>query len=485
MKRLYVPLLILLVIHTVQTRAQIMPAENNRLNYRLIGFSVPMEKDAASYCFEIAKGSFYNADSFQHNIIKTFTHTNNRTIETVPSFGKYYTWRYITRSKKGSLSISGLYHFYTLEEKYIDTSVYKITVLKDEADTDLLILIDNSAVIYDHSGAPLWFIPDQPEIIDRTMNNRDLKPTADGTFTLLNTAGAFEFSYNGALIWKAPNDGKISGDSTEHYHHEFTRLDNGHYMVAGSVFFEKRVPSYIDTNLLTHDATFKRKGVNWYRNIEYGTLIEYDSKGKIVWSCKTDRYFGDSDIYKQQDGQIISDLHMNSFYLNKERSAIYIGFRGTSSILKIAYPSGKLIARYNGESEFNGQHACYLDNYDRLVMYNNNGQRGARRQKAVSQINIFEETSDHLKKIWDFACDIDTNTIPFTSNGGSAYELTDGNILACMGSASRIFIVTPDKKVMWNAITYYRDGTGNWLHLPLYKAYAIHKSELEKFIFKN
>ncbi len=32
--------------------------------------------------------------------------------------------------------------------------------------------------------------------------------------------------------------GAVSGDTEEHFHHEFTRLHNGHYMVLGNEYVQ-------------------------------------------------------------------------------------------------------------------------------------------------------------------------------------------------------------------------------------------------------
>ena len=47
-------LTVLTILVLKETHAQTKPAENDTLNYRIAGFTVPQNKDAAFYRFEIA-----------------------------------------------------------------------------------------------------------------------------------------------------------------------------------------------------------------------------------------------------------------------------------------------------------------------------------------------------------------------------------------------------------------------------------------------
>src|SRR5258708_4296277 len=88
--------------------AQISPAENDTLNYRLIGFSFPKVKKEKKYTVEIAEGA-YAADSvFAKNVLKPTNSDDNRVIALVPSFGKSYTWRV---RYDGTGGYSAFHHF--------------------------------------------------------------------------------------------------------------------------------------------------------------------------------------------------------------------------------------------------------------------------------------------------------------------------------------------------------------------------------------
>src|SRR5690606_4068388 len=105
------------------------------------------------------------------------------------------------------------------------------------------------------------------------------------TATGSNTA--FEFDYNGKKIWQAPNNGEVSGENSENYHYEFTKLNSGNYMVAASQKKDLRIPANyeIDEQYII-GGMFTKKGNDFYREIKTDNLIEYDSNGKVIWYWK-------------------------------------------------------------------------------------------------------------------------------------------------------------------------------------------------------
>jgi len=500
-----------MLCYTLHTIAQVKPADNSKLNYRLIGFSIPPNEHTTSYRFEIADGTYYNSDSFRHNIIESFTDSNHRIIETIPAFGKKYTWRVVFLNQKGKAKDhTPFYHFETLMSPYVDTTQYKLRII-DSAQNhpERLVFIDHSAVLYDMKGNPLWYLPDTPGNFDRNMPNRDLKVTPTGTITIINEKGAFEFNYDGHLVWHAPNDGRVSGDSMEHYHHEFTKLSNGHYMVCGVEHVVRKLPADVDTCAFTDDMNLQKiKGI-FYKKMDCGTLIEYDSSGNIAWSLKTSQYFSDDDFFMRPNKSpfYLTDPHMNSFDFDEKNKVIYIGYRNLSCILKIEYPSGKLLAAYGKTMHpekarkagvmyskvFNAQHCVRLSKEGSIYLFNNNSDHFINEKRELnptSTIQMFKEpteATEGLTKLWEFSCDIDTFAAPGSGTGGSVQMLDNKNILVGMGLAGRTFIVNPEKHITWNAVCYYRPIlNGKWDIMPMYRVYGIeNKKDLYELIFND
>ncbi|MCB0697824.1 MAG: aryl-sulfate sulfotransferase, partial [Chitinophagaceae bacterium] len=197
-----------------------------------------------------------------------------------------------------------------------------------------------------------------------------------------------------------------------------------------------------------------------------------------------------------------TDMHLNAFDFDEKNKVIYMSFRNTNEIVKIAYPSGKILNRYgdiwindstlSDKRMFYGQHCVRKSDNGRLYMFNNNSNpmllmSGPERMKSVSKVSVFEEDSSKsgLKKVWEFTCDIDTFAEAHGGAGGSVEELPDGCLLVSMGSASRIFIVDPKKKLVWNVLPQSGDANNNWYPLGQYRATYLTREELEKFIFNK
>lgn len=475
--------------------AQVLPSNYDTVNYRLVGLSIPPVPQVHEYNFELAAGDHTNDKDFKKNRLLRIKSETNQAIVEVPEFGKTYTWRV---SYKGDKNASSYYHFSTGATPYADTSLSRLRIISNSNQyNNLLVILDHAPVMYDMKGALVWYLPDIPGLMTKGMGLRDIKPTKDGTFTMLNNYGAFEFDYNGNILWKAPDDGRVSGDTAEGYHHEVTKLNNGHYMVEGMSYISRRVPNDADTTYFNLDKTLTRKDGWFYKRIECPTLIEYDNKGNIVWSWKSSEYFTDKDYftYLQPDGTYISPPHMNSFYLDEKENILYLGFRNLNRVIKMRYPSREVLAVYGEKVPvrnkvdgflFRAQHCVRADSNGIIYMFNNNGDR---ERNVSSEIVKFKQPADpsgNLEKFWQFSCDIDSNVPGLALSGGSVLELPDGSILANMGMWGRTFIVTPDKKIAWNALPEFKTPSDTWAPQPEYRANYVEKTDqLRSFIFRK
>jgi hypothetical protein len=212
---------ILLFFIPYHLAAQIFPKEESHLNYRIIGFSFPTEKRGANCNLEIAQGNFSDISSFKKNIIKSVACENDRIIAEVPFWGCDYTWR-IINSGRVALKKNELHHFNTLMNANIDTAQNRLRIVKQaEQYKDAYVFIDDSHAMYDMNGNSVWFLPDVDHKVAATTSIRDMKLTPQGTITFtIENGGIYEINYDGAILWKGPNTGEVSGDNTEHYHHE-------------------------------------------------------------------------------------------------------------------------------------------------------------------------------------------------------------------------------------------------------------------------
>src|SRR5262249_23269993 len=97
----------------------------------------------------------------------------------------------------------------------------------------------------------------------------------------------------------------------------FVRLGNGHYMALGS----NRI-AWNPDGMAPAQAT----GCD---SMILPILIEYDKKGKVVWSWKLSDHYKVSHLpYEIQDGiRRIPDPHANGFYFDEKKQVVYVSLK--------------------------------------------------------------------------------------------------------------------------------------------------------------
>ncbi|MCB9046984.1 MAG: aryl-sulfate sulfotransferase [Chitinophagales bacterium] len=489
--------LLLAMLQTAQ--AQVLPPNRTQLNYRLIGFSVPEKEGVTGYEFDVEEVIITDTGKTVYQPVFKKMSDNHQLIATVPGFGKTYRWEVHYYKGKEIAETSPKYMFSTGYSMYTDTSKYRLHVTKNETrDNNMYILVDATKTIYDLDGTPIWYLPEIPGVNDDNTNIRDLKITPQNTITFLTEKNAYEIDYNGDVLWKAPNNGIVSGDSIEYYHHEFTRLKNGNYMVAGNEHLLIPVPaSDSDSYKAFKPFTF----INNKPNIktECGTLIEYSPSGKVVWSWKSSGIFTNDfflkHAYKSTDRRSIR-THLNAFYFDQKNQVVYLSYRDVSSIIKIKYPSGQKIRIYgqldstNNEVKgtFYGQHNCSITNSGQLSLYNNNILDNPNSDKTASLLLIQEPNTnnDDPELFWEFRCKFDNNSNSEGSSGGNMTELPGDAFLVSMGSASKLFILMKNKDLVWEANVQNKKINGDWQNILSYRVSPLSNTDsIHEIIFNS
>ncbi|HEY9176318.1 MAG TPA: aryl-sulfate sulfotransferase [Flavipsychrobacter sp.] len=475
MKKIQTILIIIQLICSLPLLAQVFPVNRSILNYRLIGFKIPAEPDVDVYEFEISRFLITDSGTSHEEVVATQKAKTPHVVAEVPEFGQTYTWKvayYYKGEKKG---ISETYRFATGYSPYIDTNNFRVNVINNDLNNkDFLIMIDGLRGIFNSDGQPVWYLPDIPGVINEHMGVRDMKLSPFGTITFLAGDKACEIDYNGNVLWQGPNNGAVSGDTTENYHHQLTRLNNGNYMVLGSKTTKRRVPEDLIATVKNTDAPLEAIENSTYVNILFGTIIEYDKEGNVIWSWIADDCFSDADIFSLgNNGKIRTNTHLNAFFLDTVTNHIYTSYRNINRVIKIAYPDGKIEAQYGesisqslpGHGMFWGQHSCRINKDGQLYLFNNNNRISSNNIDTVSSIVIFDElkASGKLIKRWEYYCDIDTLTKHKTVSGGGVVELNTGDFLVCMGEVNRNFIITRQRKLTWNVLIEKKDDAAGWV----------------------
>ncbi len=487
--------------------AQILPREGAALCYRLIGFSFPAVAGTSNYRIEIASGYFTAEPDFKKEIFKRLKTVKNKIIGEVPAFGKQYTWRIVYNTGAKKETYSPLYHFRTGILPEVDTNSYRLRIIKPaKTYKEAYVFVDGMRALYDMNGAPVWFLPDIDLLSTEDIHVRDMKLSPQGTITMLTHKGVYEVSYSGEVLWKMPKNIRASPDSIEFFHHEFTRLSNGHYMGMGT---EK----LLSMRSVTGDSSFvllpmdkplppnsRVRGAT-----SFGTLVEYDKNNNVVWSWRSSDYFRKSDIYYRKTSMKMMDVHENAFYFDEKNKVIYVGFKNLDRIIKVKYPEGTVTEVYgqiydksmvNSEANtwsslFCGQHSCRTASDGNLYVFNNNScQHGGWPTVVVLQK---AKNSEGAKKIWEYECNVDYTAAGIAKSqayavGGNAYELPDRSFLVTMGGAtSNVFIVNRKKEILWSAICEKWDNTlRRWNYtLNFHSSMITSRKELERLIWNS
>ena len=499
-------ILVLLVCCLVTCRvvSQVLPKEDSKLNYRLIGFYFPDVSASSEYVLDIAKGTYYSDDSFRKNVVISKTCAEKKTIVLVPFFGENYTWCVSYRNERLKSRKSVLHHFSTMVIPFVDTSNTRLRVIKQALKhNDNYVFLDGTKALYDMEGNPVWYLPDIRGI---GLPPRDLKLSPQGTITFLLDNHAYEINYDGDVLWRSPNDGKVSGTLGEGYNHEFTRLPNGHYMVLGKKFVLWELPATIDSSVLNapgviivHDTINKK----YYQKMELGTIIEYAADSSVVWSWNSSDYLKGSDLYKRrtQEGLFDLDIHENSFYFDEHAQVIYVSCRDVSRVLKIKYPEGNVLNSYGGayvpggrevqRGLFCHQHSCRISKEGYLYLFNNNGCNPEERPKII-MMKEPDGPQDSIRKIWEYECDVEgmneKNPIdPTFMAGGNVLELPDSSLFVSLCVMyGNVFIIGRDKEILWNAISeIYMPAKKRWKVQSSYRASIIDRKDMERLIWNN
>lgn len=489
--RFHLSIILFSILIPCLSKAQVFPLDSSVLNYRIIGFSAETEtRQHDRYKWEIAPGNFASESSFNKNITQSFESKESRLVAEVPDWGADYTWRYTT-IVKNKATASPLFHFRTGNVPSVDTAQVRLRILHAAtAHKDAYIFIDDSKTLYDLNGRAVWYLP---KVNGIPIIPRDIKVSPAHTITLLFDP-PYEVNYNGEVLWKGPPEGKVSGDNTEHYHHVFTRLHSGHYMVMGqdSVAWRPAGLKSVD-----------KRNDSFAAKTQFGTLIEYDERGNVVWSWHSSGYFVHSDLNEYPfAGKKTVDVHENSFFFDEADGIIYVGFKNISRILKIKYPEGTVVSTYGRNYDstdgaewdklYCGQHAVKLSQDGHLFLFNNNSCDPL----GFPTVAVFKEPGEQggrLEKVWEFNCSVQGATNKKNagfdfSSGGNVLELPGGDFFVSMSSSyGKMFIVNHDKQVLWSALPERWEKTSNrWQSTSEYRASIIpSRAELEQLIWAS
>jgi hypothetical protein len=448
--------------------AQYLPKDGSKLNYNQIYFECPKIKNVDSYKIYLAYDSSENKQDFNSYLIKSKISNNSINKFDGLKFGKKYKWVVETLLKNKEILKSDIHYFSLYECPYSDTTKYKFgQYYSDNTQIeDGIVWLDQLHCAINRNLEVVWFLP---PIIDDFMEEkqvRDFRVYSDGTISFMANEDAYHTTKDLNIIWKAPNQGKISGEKKENYHHSFEKLENGNYMILGNQYIELET---VDQK----DSTSKK--------IEFTTIIEYNINKEIVWSWKSIDHIP-LDLLSNSESNSIYNTHCNSLSVSKNGSKILLGFRDISRIIEIEKVTGKIIRSMGKKLNkldtlvfetdlFKFPHdAKYISDNVISILNNNDPKNG-----AISSLDLYffpKNKKQTLKRIFYFKFDFDNITNGKSTKLGNAQFLSNKNILINQGAVNRIVeIDSKTKAPLWDVFITKKYPNSGWNIFPIYRIY--------------
>jgi len=467
------------LIFVLNCCAQVLPAPGAKLNYNQVMFEYPKVTGADLYIIQVTEGA--SAVAFNSRKLIQQKDSATATMLSGLKFGSTYQWRYAGIINGQRAAWHGPFSFKIVDDSITRKNFAKLVITKNDSSKSAggLILIDATHTIIDRSGKMVWYLPDinwrfafqQPTrsvngllLTEKSISINpvvfDLRLTPVGTITCLIDSQVAERNLSGNIIWQAPDNGKVSGLGGEGYNHDFKRMPNGHYMVLGNELWHKLPIQYSDTTWGKKKFGDRRffNGQE-YSKVEFGTVIEYDSAGNVVWSWNSRNYLEYDPLRPRIRNQLIEyplKPHINAFSVDLNNEFVYVGFRDISRIVKVEKSTGKVVDSWGLRLYLGGanhplglhqQHDANILSDGNIAVFNSNDYPGS--DSIPAAVIISQQPADSGKIIWQFDCQLDSAGRRANRNGGNVDELKNGNLLICTGTSDQVMEITKSKKIVW------------------------------------
>jgi len=461
---------------TYSTYGQVLNNNNLLLNFTQIVFDYKIYENFNKYKLVIAYNCADSSFNKENIIIDTIHESSAIFIKEGIEFNQKYKWKYCILNNKNKVTYtSPVYYFQTGNSSLIDSNFFRLVFRKNEIpDTENFIVVsDAMKIAFNKNGKPIWFLN------NNALNNvRDLVLTPKGTFTFLNLNQAFETDKQGNVIWFPPNDGAVSQDTTEKYHHDFTLLKNGNYIICGQKqWVDPDLQPTIGSSLFANKSTSK---------VSSSTIIEYNKNKQVVWSFdlipELKRNFN---IDAGKEPLMLRVGHLNGIEVDEKNDYVYASFKTFNNIFKIK-KSNNSIEYIFGNKQINlkdslksntkffaAQHAPILLKNGNLMVFNNNEQQQVSSIVELTVPNSFNEES---QKVWEYKFDEDGFKNSHSEHLGSVQELANNQFFVCAGAVNRLFLVNKNKQISWDVLTetnvdFNKSIIPNWQPTSSYRAF--------------
>lgn len=496
LNRLLISLPVLLL--SLHSFGQLQPAEGEVLPGRIIRLSAPKDNKAVNYKFEICE-YIINANGIPEYINPIInTVGTNSAIITVPAFNTAYAWRVsFIKADNKPFSTTKYYHFKTSNATVVDTSTYRLKISKNTLkNDDILIIIDNSGVVYNLEGMPVWHIP--PSLNNTGGDNiLDLRVSPDNSFTAIIDYMGVEFDYNGKKIWETPTVDRIGGSFYAKFYTEFFKLNQHQYYIGGYEYPMISMPfKYkFKKNALTQ-GVLEQRGDAYFAKVRTDNILNFDKNKTYVSYYRTrehtsyDAFFTTATVKKDT---VIVHYAMTGFCLDETTSNIYISYRNPGELVKIHLPSGNVLKRhiitdsslsssnpvyspYNITRSKDGSiHVLCHVSTDTLI-----------KKTAYKNIQTYLYSFEEPVAAGDFRMTnrvhLGTTLQQHEHTTGSVAIINNELILAAY--SNNIYIVNNKNEIVWQAVYEHKTKQENRQPFIPYRVSTMQRTQLENMILK-
>ncbi len=254
-----------------------------------------------------------------------------------------------------------------------------------------------------------------------------------------------EYDWDSNLIWQA---------EMPYQTHDFLVMPNG------NILYQAWEPKGIFPEELTSKVKGGMPGTELDGQIWGDVIVEMDRSGNRVWEWIAYNHL-DFDI------DVICPLeprtqwpYINSLWICRDGSILFSA-RFLNMILKIEYPSGKVIGRYGKGEIFHQHDAQELENGN-ITCFDNGTHRHAYEPVYSRAVEIDSKTDE---VVWEYKADPPSDF--HSPHSGGCERQPNGNTLIIESEKGRAFEVTPDGEIVWEWVNPryvpYHGQFGNWI----------------------
>ena len=239
-----------------------------------------------------------------------------------------------------------------------------------------------------------------------------------------------ELDWNGNIVWQA---------EAPYQNHDFHYSENGHILYLAWPP-DGAIPEEIAAKVKGGRSGSELKELGG--KIWSDSVVEIDRNGRTIWNWVAYEHLDpEIDALDPMANRTVWP-YINAVWRCRDEN-ILLSARYTSEILKIEYPSGKIIGRY-GKGRISRQHDCRELENGNILLFDNGAHRCGYESRYSRIVEIDPETDEI---VWEYKAD---PPYTFYSPQCSGSErLPNANTIICEAWHGRIFEVTIDGELVW------------------------------------